>query len=113
MPAIMPAIITIDNEIQCPHGGMAVLTTSNTLFTVAGSAALLAADTPIIAGCVFNISGVPSPCVLIQWAGAAESLTVNGLGVVLETSIGLCCNAAGAPQGPAIVNDATPDVEAI
>jgi hypothetical protein len=109
----MPAIITIENEIQCPHGGMAVLTTSNTLFTVAGSPALLATDTPTIAGCVFNISGVPSPCVLIEWSGAAESLTVSGAGVVLATSIGLCCNAAGAPQGPAIVNDSTPEVDAI
>ncbi len=110
---MMPAIVTIDNQVQCPHGGMAVLTTSNTLFTVDGSPALLETDTPVIAGCVFNISGVPSPCVLIEWSGAAESLTVGGAGVVLETSIGLCCSAAGAPQGPAIINDSTPDVEAI
>ena len=54
---------------------------------MAGSAALLAADTPIIAGCVFNISGVPSPCVLIQWAGAAESPAGQALALAVINMI--------------------------
>ena len=109
----MPAILTIDNKVQCPHGGQAILTTSNSLFTVNGSFALLETDTPAVTGCLFNVSGAPSPCVVIEWTGGAESLTVNGAGVVLETSIGLCSNAAGAPQGPAVINDSTAEVDAV
>jgi hypothetical protein len=109
----MPSIVTIDNQIQCPHGGMAILTTTNTALLVDGSAALLETDMPEIAGCPFTAGVVYSPCVLIEWTGAAEMLTVDGAGVVLETSIGLCSNAAGAPQGVAIINDANPEVDAI
>jgi hypothetical protein len=109
----MPAIITIDNQIQCPHGGQAILTTANTCFTVAGSPALLASDMPVIVGCPFTVGVVYSPCVMIQWSGEAQSLTVGDVGVVLETSVGLCANAAGAPQGPAVINDSTPLVDAI
>jgi len=56
---------------------------------------------------------VYSPCVLIEWTSGAETLTVNDTGVLLETSVGLCSNAAGAPQGPAVIVDATPEVDAI
>jgi len=109
----MAAIITIENQIQCPHGGMAILTTTNESLTVEGSPALLETDMPTITGCTFNISGAPSPCVLIQWSEGAESLSVDGVGVVLETSVGLCSNAAGAPQGPAVISDSTPEVDAV
>jgi hypothetical protein len=109
----MSSILTIDNQIQCPHGGMAILTTTNSALLVDGSPALLATDLPEIVGCPFIVGVVYLPCVLIEWTGAAEMLTVDGAGVVLETSIGLCCNAAGAPQGVAIINDANPEVDAI
>lgn len=109
----MAAIITIDNQIQCPHGGTAILTTTNESLTVDGSPALLETDIPTIAGCTFNVSGAPSPCVIIQWTSGAETLSVGGVGVVLETSVGLCSNAAGAPQGPAVISDSTPEVDAV
>jgi hypothetical protein len=109
----MPAILTIDNQIQCPHGGQAILTTSNTLFTVEGSPALLESDLHAIVGCPFVLGLVYDPCVLIEWSGGADFLTVNDVGVLLETSVGACSNAAGAPQGVAIINDATPEVDAV
>lgn len=109
----MPSILTIDNQIQCPHGGMAILTTTNSSFLVDGSPALLESDIHEIAGCPFVVALVYSPCVLLEWSGGAEMLSVDGAGVLLETSIGLCSNAAGAPQGPAMINDATPAVDAI
>src|ERR1700676_3786419 len=103
----MASILTIDNQVQCPHGGQAILVTTNSAFLVDGSPALLETDMPVIAGCPFTVGVVYSPCVLIEWTGAAEMLTVDDAGVVLETSVGLCSNPAGAPQGVAIVNDAT------
>ena len=109
----MPSILTIDNQVQCPHGGQAILVTTNSAFLVDGSPALLETDMPVVVGCPFTVGVVYSPCVLIEWTGAAEMLTVDDAGVVLETSVGLCSNAAGAPQGVAIINDATPGVDAI
>jgi hypothetical protein len=109
----MASILTIDSSIQCPHGGMAVLETTNTAFLVDDSPALLESDLHVISGCAFTVGVVYSPCVQIQWSGGAEMLTVDDVGVLLETSSGLCCNAAGAPQGSAIVAGANPEVDAI
>ncbi len=110
----MPAILTIDNQIQCPHGGVAtVAEPTNTPLFVDGSPALLETDTFVIAGCTFNILGVPVPCVSILWTDAATMLTVNDAGVLLETSMGLCLNAAGAPQAIAEIMDATPEVDSL
>lgn len=109
----MPSILTIESQIQCPHGGQAILETSNSVFLVEGSPALLESDLHVIAGCAFTVGVVYSPCVQIEWSGGAEMLTVDGVGVLLETSIGACANAAGAPQGVAIIQDATPEVDAI
>jgi hypothetical protein len=109
----MPSILTIDNQIQCPHGGMAILETTNEALLVDDSPALLESDIHEIAGCPFTIGVVYSPCVLIEWSAGATMLTVDGAGVLLETSIGLCSNVAGAPQGVAIIGDAAPEVDAI
>ncbi len=109
----MPSILTIDNQIQCPHGGQAILTTTNSALLVQGSPALLESDIHEIVGCPFFLGLVYSPCVLIEWMDGAELLSVDDAGVLLETSTGLCSNAAGAPQGIAIINDATPEVDAI
>lgn len=110
----MPAILTVDNVIQCPHGGVAtVAAPTNTLLFVDGSPALLETDSFVVAGCTFNILGVPMPCVEILWTDAAALLTVNDAGVLLETSIGYCLNAAGAPQAIAEVLDATPEVDSL
>jgi hypothetical protein len=109
----MPSILTIQNQIQCPHGGQAILVTTNSAFLVDDSPALLESDLHVIAGCPFTVGTVYMPCVEIEWSGGAEMLTVDGVGVLLETSIGLCNNAAGAPQGVAIIMDAAPEVDAI
>jgi hypothetical protein len=108
----MPAVVTTASLVQCMHGGMAALVTTNSVLMAGGAPALLETDMPMIAGCPFVVGTVPSPCVSIQWSGAAATLTVNGVGVVLETSIGNCLSAAGAPQGVAIVSGASPAVAA-
>lgn len=109
----MPSIVTTASVVQCPHQGVATLTTGNSSLTVDGNPALLESDVPTIAGCPFMIGPVNSPCVTIQWIEVATMLTVGGVGVVLESSVGLCLNPAGAPQGPAVINGADPEVDAI
>ncbi len=95
-------IMNLGCTIMCPHGGQATAIPSNTQVQVGGFA-LLVSDTMIIAGCPFNVSGAPMPCLTIQWLAPATRTTVNGTPVLLQTSIGLCLNAFGAPQGTAIV----------
>jgi hypothetical protein len=89
--------------ILCPHGGTATVVSTDTQASINGPMVLLQTDAMIIAGCVFNVLGVPSPCVTIQWVVAALQVTVNGIPVLNESSVGLCLNALGVPQGPAIV----------
>jgi hypothetical protein len=97
-------ILDLGCTIQCPHGGQATVSPGNTDVTVGGNPALLATDVMTIAGCSFNVSGSPVPCVTIQWSAPATRNTVSTVPVLLETSVGVCLNAAGAPQGTAIVN---------
>ena len=86
---------------MCPHGGQAVVVPSNPTVQIAGSPVLVMSDVFTIAGCPFNISGAPAPCVNIQWTAPAVSTTVNNTPVLLATSIGLCMG--GSPGVPAVV----------
>lgn len=91
--------------IQCPHGGQATLTTANTKVKVGGNYALLATDVLTISGCSFTVPpGTPMPCLTIQWSAPAVKVMATGQPVLLESSAGICLNAAGAPQGPASVS---------
>lgn len=97
-------ILDLGCTIQCPHGGQATVSPGNVDVRVGGNVALLATDTMTISGCSFNVSGSPVPCVTIQWTDEAALNTVDTTPVLLETSLGMCLNGAGAPQGTATVN---------
>lgn len=102
-------VLTISSTILCTHGGSAVLTTANSKVMVQNAPALLESDVHSVAGCPFQIpigTGTkPSPCVRIQWSAGATQLQVNGVGVLLQSSVGTCYSPEGAPQGVAnIVN---------
>jgi hypothetical protein len=91
--------------IQCPHGGQATLTTANSKVQVGGNYALLATDMLTISGCTFTVPpGTPMPCLTIQWSAPATKVMVTKQPVLLDSSVGLCINAAGAPQGTATVS---------
>ncbi len=87
---------------MCPHGGMAQLITTNTEAFVDGAPMLLQTDIHPIVGCPFTPFAY-SPCVTIRWMTAATRTSVRNVPVLLLTSVGLCLNAAQAPQGTAIV----------
>ncbi len=102
-------ILTISSTVLCMHGGSAILTTSNSKMMVDNVPALLETDVHSVAGCPFQIpigTGTkPSPCIRIEWSGGSTQLQVNGVGVLLQSSIGKCYSAEGAMQGIAsIVN---------
>jgi uncharacterized Zn-binding protein involved in type VI secretion len=43
-----------------------------------------------VAGCLFNVSGAPSPCVTAQWVTAAVRVKANGVPVLLQDSQAVC-----------------------
>jgi hypothetical protein len=96
----MPGLITTASTLQCPHGGTATGTPSATKAT-ADAVVLRATDTFSIAGCPFNVSGGPSPCLTVQWVGPATKVRHNGDFVLTSASVGLCIGAG--PQGAVIV----------
>ena len=98
----MIPILTTTSTVMCPHGGTAQLVTSNTEALIDGVPALLQTDVHPIVGCPFTPVAY-SPCVSIRWATAATQTSVRKVPVLLQTSVGLCLNAAQAPQGTAIV----------
>ncbi len=98
-------ILDVGCTIQCPHGGEVTgIMSANTAVSVGGDLAVLATDLMTIERCSFNVSGTPVPCVTIQWSDLATKSSVTAFPVLLETSVGQCLNAAGGPQGTAIVN---------
>jgi hypothetical protein len=105
-------ILNIASTVLCMHGGSAILTTSNTKLNVDNLPALLESDIHAVAGCPFQIpigTGTkPSPCIRIEWAAGSTQVKVNGVGVLVQSSIGKCFSPEGMLQGIAnIVNTQT------
>lgn len=96
-------ILDAGATITCPHGGMATVVPRAVRVSLGGKPPLLVDDVATIAGCPFNVSGAPSPCLRIQWVAPATRVSVVSSPVLLSTSVGLCLNAGGAPQGTALV----------
>lgn len=94
-------ILTMAARIMCPHGGQAIPVPQNPTVQIMGSPVLVMTDVFTIAGCVFNISGAPAPCVNIQWTMPAVSVTVNSVPVLLASSVGMCIGGSGSV--PAVV----------
>lgn len=89
--------------ILCPHGGSVTVTPTVTQAILGGRPPLLAGDRVTIAGCAFNVSGSPSPCRSIQWLQPTRAVSFEGGAALTAASVGVCKNAAGAPQGLAVV----------
>ena len=110
-------VLTISSSVMCMHGGSAILTTSNTKVMADNVPALLESDVHSVAGCPFQIpapSGTkPSPCIRIEWSGGSQQMQVNGVGVLMQSSIGKCYSPEGAMQGIAIIASTQVKVSAI
>jgi hypothetical protein len=94
----------------CPHGGQVNTIPSNVRVLVSGMAVATVADQGLVAGCAFNVSGSPMPCVRVQWLVPATRVLVMGQPALLRTSTGLCFNPTQAPQGPPTIVSTQPRV---
>lgn len=103
-------IVHVGATITCSHGGPATIAPGNPRVLVSGQPVATLADQFLVAGCAFNISGGPHPCVRIQWITPAVRVLAGGSPVILQTSAGLGLAADQAPQGPPAVLATQPRV---
>lgn len=83
------------------------LSTSNTEVMAGGSPVLLETDQHTVGGCPFQVptpgGPKPQPCVIVRWQLPAVQSKVRGIGILTQSSIGLCYSAEQIPQGPAVI----------
>lgn len=87
-------LLHLGATVQCVHGGQAVPTSPNPRVLVSGQPIVTQPPPYVIAGCLFNVSGAPSPCVTAQWITASLRILSNGMPVLLMDSQSIC-----APNG--------------
>jgi hypothetical protein len=93
-------LLTTAASVQCPHGG--VVTGIPRGRVSSGARLLTADDTFTVAGCSFAPSA-PSPCVSVRWLVPEARVSVGGARALSMGSVGVCVNAAQAPQGPVVI----------
>ena len=84
--------------MQCAHAGQAQPTVTNPRVMVSGQPIVTLPAPFMVAGCPFNVSGAPSPCITAQWVSAATRVTSNGMPVLLFDSQAVC-----APNGTPVL----------
>jgi hypothetical protein len=87
-------VVHLGAQVQCLHLGQATPTVVNPRVTVSGQPTVTLASPYVIAGCIFNVSGAPVPCVTAQWVTSATRVTSNGQPLILLDSQAVC-----APNG--------------
>jgi hypothetical protein len=76
--------------VLCMHGGQAQATAPNPRVKVGGQPVVTQPVPHTIAGCPFNVSGSPVPCITAQWVTAATRVNVGGMPVLLQDSQAVC-----------------------
>jgi len=95
--------LTTASTVMCPHGGQAILMTSNAKVTAGGPQVLLESDVHVVAGCPFTVGTKYQPCVKIEWSAGAAKVSVGGIAPLVQSSIGQCKSAEGVVQGVAVI----------
>jgi hypothetical protein len=109
----MPAfVLTSTSTVQCPHGGMASVSPSQTAVKADGAPVLTENDVHTVVGCSFNVSSSPNPCVTIAWSAGAQKVSVGGSPALIRSSVGQCKSGAGAVQGMAVIANTQTKVKA-
>ena len=95
-------VVHLGATVLCVHGGQAQPTAPNPRVLVNGQPSVVMTAPYVIAGCPFNVSSVPTPCVTAQWMTAAVRVSSGGQPLVLLDSQAVC-----VPNGTPLVTAAT------
>lgn len=83
----MPGFLMhVGATVLCSHGGQAQATVPNPRVRVSGQPIVTQAAPHVVAGCPFNVSGSPVPCVTANWVTAALRVRAGGQPVLLQDS---------------------------
>ena len=91
-------LLHVGATVMCAHGGQAQPTAPNARVLVSGQPTTTMPAPYAVAGCAFNVSGAPSPCVTATWMSAATRVTSNGQPLLLLDSQAIC-----SPNGTPLV----------
>lgn len=83
MPGFM---LHVGATVLCSHGGQAQATVPNPRVRVGGQPIVTQTAPHVVAGCPFNVSGSPVPCVTANWITAAVRVRAGGQPVLLQDS---------------------------
>lgn len=83
-------LLHLGATVQCAHAGQALPTVTNPRVTVSGQPIVNQPSPYTVAGCSFNVSGSPVPCVTAQWITGATRVFSNGMPVLLFDSQAIC-----------------------
>ena len=106
----MAALLNTSSTLMCPHGGTVSAVSSNTRAKAGGAFMLRSSDTFIIAGCPFNVSSAPHPCVSVNWIQTDTRSKAMGDFALSQGSTGLCVAGDQAPQGTVLITATQPRV---
>jgi hypothetical protein len=95
-------IVHFGATVLCSHGGQAQPTAPNPRVMVSNQAVATITAPYSIAGCPFNVSGSPVPCVTGQWTSGSTRVLASGQPLVLLSSTSVC-----APNGTPMVISTT------
>lgn len=87
-------LLHLGATVQCVHAGQAQPTVTNPRVLVSGQPIVMQPSPYVVAGCPFNVSGAPSPCITASWVTGATRILSNGMPVLLLDSQAIC-----APNG--------------
>jgi len=104
----MAEFLTTASQLMCPHGGTVSASSQNSQTRAGGAPIVRQSDTFTVAGCPFNISGSPHPCVRVQWSSAAARNSVVSGQALTRDCVGLCLAGDNAPQGTVMVVSTQP-----
>lgn len=83
-------LLHVGATVMCVHGGQAQPTAPNPRVQVSGQPIVTQPSPYAVAGCPFNVSGSPVPCITAQWVSAATRVMSNGAPVLLLDSQAVC-----------------------
>lgn len=87
----MPApILHVGATVLCSHAGQATPTGPFPRVSVSGQPVVTLASPWVIAGCPFNVSGTPTPCISGQVLVAATRVTAGGQPLVTMAMSSVC-----------------------
>lgn len=94
-------LLHVGATVLCAHGGSANPTVPNPRVLVSGQPTATVVSPYVVAGCPFNVSGSPVPCVTGLWMVGTVRVLSTGQPLVHMTSQAVC-TPNGTPLMPVV-----------